>query len=295
ELIYSLSDPFLWVHVLKFLRACHNGLLYLRRHPFHVGVRASKGFPDYSIDQFQRQHILAGQFQQLRGLLFEVPTAPQDRRTIFGRDDGIPGVLQHEDPVADRDTQRTTRSSFTYYDANHRYPQAHHLLEVMGNGFTLSSLFGFQPGKGSRRIDEGYNRLVEFFRDPHQPKRLPVPFGIGHPKVSELSLLGISPLLLADQHVRLALDRTESPYHRFVVSYRAISMHLDKIVCDLVYIIQRVGAVRMPGKLDPLPAGEVLESFLFELPDLLFKRFYGILDISIAVLCDLLHVLQLPF
>src|SRR5690606_6882908 len=167
ELIYSLSDPFLWVHVLKFLRACHNGLLYLRRHPFHVGVRASKGFPDYSIDQFQRQHILAGQFQQLRGLLFEVPTAPQDRRTIFGRDDGIPGVLQHEDPVADRDTQCTTRCSFTYYDANHRYPQAHHFLEVMGNGFTLSSLFGFQPGKGSRSIDEGYYRFVEFFRDPH--------------------------------------------------------------------------------------------------------------------------------
>ena len=68
---------------------------------------------------------------------------------------------------------------------------------------------------------------------------------------------------MANQHKGLSVDTSKTPNHRFVISNVAITIEFYKVCGDLVNIIKRVRAVRMPGELNPLPAGQVRKSFLF--------------------------------
>ena len=89
----------------------------------------------------------------------------------------------------------------------------------------------------------------------HEPHRLAVALGVGHPEVAPDVLVGLGALLLADDHDPPAVDPGQPGDHRRVVAEQAVAVELDELVGDEPDELERPRAAQVPGELDGRPDG----------------------------------------
>src|SRR5439155_735111 len=117
------------------------------------------------------------------------------------------------------------------------------------------SLFGLGAGVRARRIHEGYERKVEFLREPVEAHRLAVALGVRHAEVANDVLLGRRALLLSDDDDRAALELGDPADDRRVVAERAVSVKLLKLLEHSADDVERVRARDVARRLHGLPRG----------------------------------------
>src|SRR5581483_3388240 len=117
----------------------------------------------------------------------------------------------------------------------------------------LAVLLGGDAGVGPGRVDEADQREAVPLRKAHRAHRLAVTLRIAHPELPLRPLLDVSPLLLADEHDRAAVEAADPGDHRAVVGPPAVPVQLDPVLEDPRDVVQRVRAVRVPRELDGAP------------------------------------------
>src|SRR5919204_125041 len=93
-------------------------------------------------------------------------------------------MLHHQQPVANADPERPAAPSLT----DHQGDDGHSCLgesdEVLGYCPGDAALFRRRPGKGSRGVDEGYDRKMEPLGLADQAERLAITLRIGHAEIT---------------------------------------------------------------------------------------------------------------
>lgn len=224
-----------------------------------IAVGAAGRFGQDLVDNLDLHEIGGCQPQGFGGIGRLGLIAPENRRTAFGRNHRIPGVFQHQDPIADPDAKRTAGSAFADDGDDDRDFEAEHFEDIAGNGFGLAALLGFDAGEGAGGVDEDDDRASEAGGGLHQAQGLAVALGMHHPEVAFELLLGVAALLLADDQDFLVIEFGEAADHGFVVGIAAIAVEFDPISKDQLDVIQGVRALGMARQLHPLPAGQLGE------------------------------------
>ena len=80
-------------------------------------------------------------------------------------------------------------------------------------------------------------------------------------------MLGVSSLLLADDHDGAAVIFGESGDHRGVVAVGAIAVEFAEVLKEQADVIHQVGALGMASEQGALPGAEVLVKFVAQLSD----------------------------
>ena len=104
-----------------------------------------------------------------------------------------------------------------------------------------------------------------------------------HAVVAPHALLGVAPLLLADDHDRPAVDARQATDDGEVVAEHAIAMQLGEIRADHLDVIQRVGSARMARDLRDLPGGERREDGGGELAAFLLQPRHFLGDVHLRI------------
>ena len=128
----------------------------------------------------------------------------------LGRDDRVDRVLEGDDDVADGDRERAARAALAGDDRHDRRPQPAHQPDRAGDRLGDAALLGFGPGMRAGHVDEGDDRQPEPLGELHDPHRLAVALGVGHPEVAPDVLVGVGALLLADDDDPPAVEPGEA-------------------------------------------------------------------------------------
>ena len=128
----------------------------------------------------------------------------------------------------------------------------------------------------------------------HQPESFTVPLRVWHPEVAFEIFLGVSPLLMTDDHDRHAADAGPPAHNGRIVPEVTIAVQLDEISENRAQVVERVGATRMSGHLDPLDRSEVLVDVFAQRHELGVELLEILGDVDIALAADPLEVVDLP-
>ena len=90
-------------------------------------------------------------------------------------------------------------------------------------------------------------------------------------EIAEDILFCVPSLLSPDDHHRAPVDLGKSPDDGRIICKSAVSVKLQEIGADPLNVIQSVGTVRMPCKLNSLPRSECSVSGLLHLFDFVFE------------------------
>src|SRR5262245_29954610 len=250
----------------------------LGRH-LPVSMRPTERLGHHAVDDAKLEQIARGHPHELRRLLGLGRFPPQDGRASLGRDDGIDGVLEHEDAVAHADSEGAAAAPLARDHAHDGRAEARHLPQVARDGLPLPALFGAEAGIGARRVDEGHDGLTELGPELHQAERLTIAFGVRHPEVAGDVLASVAALLMPDHHHRLPLEAREAAHDGLVVAVDAVAVELHEVLEEQADEVEGVRPLRVAGDLRPLPGGEtsvdlLLEpaETLLELADLVARR-----------------------
>ena len=193
----------------------------------------------------------------MRGLHFPLRVAPQNRGAALWRDHAVDGVLLHQDPIANRETECSAAATLACHDDDDGHFQNRHLAKVERDGFGDASLFGFDTWIGSRRIDKRNDRTLKFLGERHQTHGLAVSLG---PGVSEVAIdlrLGVTALVMTDDHHRLALVARGTGHNRVIVGKTAVAMHLDEVGEQPLDVVKNVRTARVARHEHALPGREL--------------------------------------
>ena len=111
------------------------------------------------------------------------------------------------------------------------------------------------PGWAPGHVDEGHDREAEPLGELHDPHRLAVALGMGHPEVAPDVLVRLGALLLADHDEPVAVDPGKARHDRLVVAECAVAVELHELIGHRRHELERVGALDVPGELDACPDG----------------------------------------
>jgi hypothetical protein len=95
--------------------------------------------------------------------------------------------------------------------------------------------------------------MPNFSARPHQPQRLAVALGPRHAEIAVDLFLGVAPLLVANDHHRLAVEARQPADDGMVVGKGAIAVQFLEIGEDVLDVVERVGPLRMARHLGDLP------------------------------------------
>ena len=171
--------------------------------------------------------------------------------------------------------------------------QRRHLEQVAGDGLALAALFAADARIGAGRIDERDDRQAETLGGAHQAQCLAIAFGLGHAVVAAHALLGIAPLLLADDHDGRPSMPRQAADDGQVVAEHAVAMQLGEIRADHVDVVERIGPARMARELRDLPGRQRREDGGGELPALLLQARDLLGDVDLGVGGDMPELLDL--
>ena len=255
---------------------------------------ATEGFLHDAVDQPERLEPRCGNAHDPGGFACFFGAFPENRRATFGRNDRVGRILQHLHDVTDTDGQRSAGAAFADHRNDNRRFQRRHFIEIAADGLGLATLFGSDARVGTGRVDEGEDRNGEFFRQMHQAQGLAIAFRAGHAEVAREFFLGIVPLLMADDHHRLAVKARQSADDGPVIGKAAIAVQLLEIRKDQAQVIERIRPLRMPCHLGRLPRRQVGVDFLGQRLALAFQQgnldghvdgrftFFGTQDLDLA-------------
>ena len=100
---------------------------------------------------------------------------------------------------------------------------------------------------------------AEALRGQHQATRLAIALGLRHAVIAPHALLGVAPLLLADEHHRRGLEARDAADDRLVVRVHAVAVQLLELREDERDVVERVRTLRMARELRDLPGRQVRE------------------------------------
>src|SRR6185437_4505691 len=98
-------------HGVELIEVTDERRLETGRHGRRITMCATEGLLDELIDQPELFQPVGGEVERLGRSLLLVLALPQDRRTALGRDHRVGAVLEHEEPVAHTDAERTPRAA----------------------------------------------------------------------------------------------------------------------------------------------------------------------------------------
>ena len=139
-------------------------------------------------------------------------------------------MLQHQHAVRYAKRQCPSAAAFPDDHAHDRDLQPRHDAQVARDRFCLPALLGSDTRIGARCIDKRDDRTTELFRQLHQAERLPVAFGVRHPKVPLHPLFERFPLLMPDNHDRATVEAGEAAKHRLIIPEDTVAVQLDEVV-----------------------------------------------------------------
>jgi len=239
--------------------------------PRRIAVGAPLGLGDQLVDDLQLQQVPGGELERIGRLLRLGGVPVEDAGAGLGGDDRIDAVFEHQHAVGDGDGQGAARAPLADDHADHRHAQPAHHLEVHRDGLGLPTLLGADARVSPRRVDEGEHRTAEAVRELHQPARLPVALGAGHPEVPDHVLLGVPALLVPEDHHRPAIEAGPAADDGGILPVGAVSGELEEVGEEQLDVVQEVGPLGMAGQLRHLPAGQVAEDLRLEAPGLLLQ------------------------
>src|ERR1700694_3087256 len=111
------------------------------------------------------------------------------------------------------------------------------------------------PRFRTRHVDERHHRQPKPLGELHEPDRLAVALGMGHPEVAPDVVLGLGPLLLTDDDDPPAVDPGEAADDRGVVAEEAVAVKLDVLVGHGRDELQGVRPLGSAGTLHAGPDG----------------------------------------
>src|SRR5215510_1774461 len=114
--------------------------------------------------------------------------APHNRGTAFRSNDGVDGVLQHVNAIADADGERSPRTAFPGYCGDNRHLNTRHFAQVVCNRLCLPAFFCIDARISSRSIDESQHWSIELLCQFHDTQRLAVALRLRHTEISILAL-----------------------------------------------------------------------------------------------------------
>ena len=237
-----------------------------------VTVGTADRFFDDLVDDAEFDNVLRCRLKRFCSLGAFRAVRPKDGSAPFGGDNGIHGMFQHQDPVSDRNGQSSAGATFTGDADDDGGAQARHFTQITGDGLGLTALFRANARIGAGGVNKGDDRQLELFRHLHKTERLAVAFRIWHAEIAVDLLLGIAPLLVADNHDRLAFEAGEAANYGVIIAKVPVAMKFDKLGEHEIDIVLGKGTVDMTGYLCGLPAGEVGKDIR---PHLLHTPFKG--------------------
>ena len=161
--------------------------------------------------------------------------------------------MQHQYSIRNGNRQSPARAAFPDDGGYHGNFQACHLVEVATNCFGLPALLGVDTGISARSVDERKYRHTKTLGQPHQPQRLAVALRSRHTEIAKDLLFCIVSFLVTDNDARLSAESSHPADDRMVIRKRAITVQFFKVREDMIDVIKRVGALRMPCDLSNLP------------------------------------------
>ena len=220
---------------------------------------ATEGLRDHLVDESVREIPPRGQGEAVgrAGVRLLVRLLPEDGGAALGRDDRVPGVLEHRDPVGDGDPERAARTALADHDRDDGGAQAAHLEEVHRDRLRLAALLAAEAGVGAGRVDEGHDRKPELLGELHLEERLAVALGMGAAEVGG-DLLGDGLSLVVDDHE--ALDRAdpgEAGDDGRVVSEGAVAVELAEVAAHRGDVVHPLRTERVARDAHGLPGREV--------------------------------------
>ena len=166
-------------------------------------------------------------------------------------------MFEHQHAIGRGQRNRAPRPAFANHRRDHRHAEREALLGRAGDRFGLSALLGLDPGKCARRVDQCHHRYVEAVGELHQPDRLAVAFGLGHPEIMLEPRGGVVAFLMPDQHHPAPVDLGQPADDGMVVGKRAVARQLEEIVRDPGDIIVEMRALGVPRDLSLLPRSQL--------------------------------------
>ena len=170
--------------------------------------------------------------------------------------------MQHHQDVGHAQCQRTARAAFADDDADDGHFKGRHFQQVAADGLGLATLFGPHAGEGARGVDEGDDGQAELLGQLHQAQRLAIALGTRHAEVAVRALLGVAPLLVADDNDAAAVETGHTAHDGGIVGKGAITVQLVEVGHQRMDVVQRVGALRVPGHHGRLPGRELVVEIL---------------------------------
>ena len=147
--------------------------------------------------------------------------------------------------IADGDGESAARAALSRDGHNNRNGQARHLAQVSRDGLGLAAFFRVDSRIRARRVNECEDGPAEFRGELHDAQRLPVALGLGLAEILGDALLGVSALLLADEHNGASSIFCEAGHHRGVIAVGAVTVQLMEIFKQDAHVIHHVGTLRM--------------------------------------------------
>ena len=246
----------------------------------------AQGLRDDLVHQPLLLELVGGDGHGLGRQLGLVRALPQDGGAALRGDHRIGAVLQHQQPVADADGQGPAGAALAHHGAEDGRAQPRHDLEVAGDRLALAALLGADARIGAGGVDEGQDRQPEALRHLHQPQGLAVALGARHAEVAVDLLLGVAPLLVADDHHRAAVHARQAADDGRVVGKGAVAVQFVELVEQAPRIVQQVGPLGVARELRDLPGGEAGEDRLGQRPALLLQPLDLLLDVDLVVVPD---------
>src|SRR5205807_8890952 len=122
-------------------------------------------------------------------------------------------------------------------DRNNRNFQSRHFAEIARNCFGLAALFGPQSWICAWRIYKRHDRTAKFLSDFHRPKGFAITFWIRHAKIAVNLLLGVAGLLMAHDHLFVAVEARYYAEYFGVICVAVISVTYASIGINAQYVV----------------------------------------------------------
>ena len=214
-----------------------------------IGVSAAVGLGEHIVDAAQVLDVVGRVLECGRRLLFFTGVLPHDRRASLRRNDGVDGVLQHQNAVRDSESQRPTGSAFACDRRNGWDSEPRHFQEIAGDRLPLASLFGADAGIGSRQVEERKNRMRELLRNLHAAKSFAVTLRVRGAELPFHALLQGAAFEVSDDHYGTSVKARHSTGHGGIIAKGAVAMYFAEICKQGLNKVHRVRAFGVSRKL----------------------------------------------
>src|SRR5262249_21673062 len=128
----------------------------------------------------------------------------------------------------------------------------------------------------------------------HEAEGLPVSLRMRHAEIALEVLLGVSPLLVPDDHHRYSRKACPPADDRRVVHVEPVAMKLYEVGEDGAEVVQGIRTAGVTGHHDPLDRREISVDLLPERLELALQPLELAVDVDLALRPDPLQVFDLP-